>query len=280
MSIRTSLRGFVLCLMTLVPALTAAPANAAERLAWRFQEGDRFYATDETTVKMHSNDMDMEMRPTMISEYRVLKADGQETVVEQTIRDVRSDNPAADGFLQPWKGARFRMTFNSDKELMAFDGYEELLRRMSGGNADAEESLRRSMPEASLRRSLSNVFSFGLPGGDVSLGGSWEKSEPVDYLNGMPMQIGFRFRLDGPMANDASRQQISFTATVAGQQEKVTVEQFKGAVIFDTNRGRTESIKMTVLLSGEERGQKVKAEVSKVVTFSDDLPVLSTDGSR
>jgi Family of unknown function (DUF6263) len=198
MSLRCTLgAGFLL----LTAALTA---QAQTTLEWKFKEGDKFYmeAVTEVKQKVALGDkpaVTIDTTYTTISSFVVKKAKADSYTLERTIEGVqvkssKPDDPATP-VVSRWanlpKKASFTFTIDpSGKIIGKLDGYDELMKKFSGGNEAVEQSNRAGLPENLFKEELNDMFGF-LPGKAVSKGDTWTR----------PERIALRF---GKLAGDAT----------------------------------------------------------------------------
>ena len=165
--------------------LTAAPARARAPLDWKLKEGQTFYIEEKATLNLSctvaGEEEKEETTSTILSRITVLKEFADRSVlVEQQIESSKSKSsgkPETDD--ASMQGVKFRMTLGPTMRLTKFEGYDELMQRQSGGNAEAEKTLRAEMSEAETGRRLSEPFNVFLPDQPVAKGASWTKTRDL-----------------------------------------------------------------------------------------------------
>jgi hypothetical protein len=184
-----SLRATIGAGLLLLTAVLPAPAQTA--LGWKFKEGDKFYieaVTDtKQTVTVADKATTSESTFTTVSRFEVKKADAGSYTMEQTIEGVRvksnkADDPTvavASRFANLLKGATFKFTLNaSGKVTSGLEGYDDLMKKLSGGNEKAEKSNRALLPEDAFKEELNAIFGF-LPDKAVSPNATWTRKESM-----------------------------------------------------------------------------------------------------
>jgi hypothetical protein len=183
MSLRVTTGAGVLLLAAVLPA----PAQTA--LEWKFKEGDKFYVEAVTntkqTVTVADKATSSESTYTMVSRFDVKKADAGSFTLEQTVEGVqvksnKADDPTvalASRFANLLKGATFKFTINSaGKVTGGLDGYDDFMKKISGGNEQADKKNRALLPEDAFKEELTATFGF-LPDKPVTAGDKWVRKE-------------------------------------------------------------------------------------------------------
>jgi uncharacterized protein (TIGR03067 family) len=165
--------------------LTAASARAQAPLDWKLKEGQTFYIEEKATLNLSGTvageEDKEETTSTILSRITVLKEFADRSVlVEQQIESSKtksSGKPETDDVAM--KGVKFRMTLGPTMRATKFEGYDDLVRGQSGGNAEAEKTLRAEMSEAEMGRRLSEPFNVFLPDEPVAQGAPWTKTRDI-----------------------------------------------------------------------------------------------------
>src|SRR5262249_39575799 len=124
---------------------------------------------------------------TTVSSFVLKKAaDGYN--VEQTIEGVKVTSTKADDptlgvrsrFANQLKGTKFKFTISPSGKVTskAIEGYDDLIKKLTGGNEENEKEVRSRLPENAFREELNLIFGF-LPDKPVSSGGTWKRSETL-----------------------------------------------------------------------------------------------------
>jgi hypothetical protein len=175
--------------LLLLAAVLPAPAQTA--LEWKFKAGDKFYVETATNINQKVTVGDKttssDSTYTVVSRFEVKKADAGSYTLEQTVEGVqvksnKADDPTvslASRFANLLKGATFKFTINSaGKVTSGVDGYEDFIKKISGGNEQAEKKNRALLPEDALKEELAAIFGF-LPDKPVSTGDKWVRKETM-----------------------------------------------------------------------------------------------------
>jgi hypothetical protein len=185
MSLRTTVAAGLL-LAALVP-----PARAQTPLEWRFKDGEKFYVEAVTdtkqTITMGDRATTSASTFTTVSRFVIKKAaDGYG--VEQTIEGVkvsssRTDDPTLgvrSRYANQLKGTTFKFTLSPNGQVTSktIDGYDDLIKKLSGGSEAIEKEVRARLPENAFREELNAIFGF-LPHKAVSSGDGWEWRETL-----------------------------------------------------------------------------------------------------
>ncbi len=185
MSLRATTGAGLLLLAVVLPA----PAQTA--LEWKFKEGDKFYVEAVTNVKqavtVGDKTSSSDSTFTTVSRFEVKKADANAYALEQTIEGVQVKSSKADDptvaivsrFANLLKGATFKFTLSASGKISgSLEGYDDLIKKLSGGNEAAEKSNRAQFPEDALKDELAAMFGF-LPDKPVKPGDTWKRPESM-----------------------------------------------------------------------------------------------------
>ncbi|MBT6154478.1 MAG: hypothetical protein HOL01_25760 [Planctomycetaceae bacterium] len=174
------MRYFAFLTMLLSTSLAGSVADAADpvTLRWKLKVGDTFYIENVQKMKMTTKVMDREVEQnttqTSITQFSVTKVtpDGGAVIQQTLLNFSRKSNMAGDedtDISELIKGVTFTITLNGKHELVKFEGYDEFVKKVSGGKPAAENALRAMVPEETLKRTVSETFS-PLPRKAVSAG--------------------------------------------------------------------------------------------------------------
>jgi len=257
--------GAGLLLLALVPA---APAQTA--LEWKFKEGDKFFieAVTETkqTVTLADKPTTSASTYTTVSSFVVKKAEAGSYTLDQTIEGVQVKSAKADDstvaiasrFANLLKGAKFTFTINSAGKLTSkLDGYDDFIRRLSGGSDKIEKDNRAFLPEDALKDELSAIFGF-LPGKSVEKDDTWKRTEtlalPWGKLTGeTTYKYGGKDK-DGEKIDITQKWSYALPDEGAGgvkvSKGDVKVTDATGTIVADLAAGRLVSHKETRHLTG------------------------------
>src|SRR5262249_22688889 len=137
-------RRFWFGLLVLSAAVLLPPAALAAdgvTLELKFKEGDTFYIENVGNSKMTmefagvKNEQDSDT--TIVTRFKVVKSDKDETVVEQKIEKFKTKSSGlgsgADKIMDSLTGVTFKMTINPKGEVTKFEGYDEFIKKLKTG---------------------------------------------------------------------------------------------------------------------------------------------------
>jgi hypothetical protein len=196
-------------------------------------------------------------------------ADGS-LLLEQTIESVKvkvsGAGPDADTrVLKQFEGARFQIALDARGKITRLEGYDALIKRLTGDNRANAKLVRALVTEESLRTAAQAVFSF-LPPKEVALEESWktETALPLGPLGSLFLENTFtlaavekagqvakitytsRGGYMPPRASDGDR-----TLRIAGGD--LRLRQANGTIIFDVAAGRLQRAQAKLGLEGTLR---------------------------
>jgi Family of unknown function (DUF6263) len=266
MSMRVTAGAGLLLLAVVLPA----PAQTA--LEWKFKAGDKFYIENvtKTQQKITVGDKTTESDSTFttVSRFEVKKADAGSYTLEQTIEGVqvkssKADDPTtpiASRFANLLKGATFKFTINAaGKVTSGLEGYDDLIKKLSGNNESAEKENRSRLPEDVFKEDLNTIFGF-LPEKPVQKDDTWVRKESMILRWGkLTGEASYKYK--GP-SKDGEQIDVSrkWTYALTGEGDagvKVTKGELKAdepsaaVIIADLAAGRLVSSTQTTHLSGK-----------------------------
>jgi hypothetical protein len=163
--------------------LLSLPVSAEVTLEWKFKEGDKFYLQTDSnlaqTITSAGTEVKQQIDQSMVSSFTVKKknADGS-LVLEQKIENVtvKTSGPGTMETKPPegLKGAVFTITVNPKWKITKFEGYDALVKKLSGEDPAVDRLIRAFLPEEILKASAEEAFGF-LPDKRVKKGDSWER---------------------------------------------------------------------------------------------------------
>jgi hypothetical protein len=251
--------------------LAALPAPAQTALEWKFKEGDKFYVEvvteNKQAVTVGDKTSNSESTYTTVSRFEVKKADSGSYTIEQTIEGVqvksnKTDDPTVavvSRFANLLKGATFKFTLSSSGKISGnLEGYDDLIKKLSGGNEKAEKGNRALLPEDAFKDELAAVFGF-LPDKPVASGATWTRDEsmalPWGKLSGKATYTYDGKDKDGEKISIERRLSYAVPEGEGAAGVKVTkgdvkVEGAGGTVIADPAAGRLVSATQKMHVSG------------------------------
>lgn len=281
----------------------AAGAVGADEIKWKFKEGETFYATETTDMKMEmvfmGNSQPMETKTVVVSKFAVKKAnpDGS-AVVERTIVSQKSESsmqaPGMDleAMAKKFEGASFTITLNPKMEVVKLEGYEDFMKRIAGEDEQAAMFVKMSMNEETIKRSLDQLFAV-TPDKSVSVGDTWKRNAtiPMGPLGTLKADSSYKYE-----GKDGALDKIAFEAKLGYEKPKadaggpampfkllkadIKSDKLKGMLKFDAAKGRladSESsvnleMKMTIEAAGNEVEMEMRQEIKSSMKVSDTKP--------
>jgi hypothetical protein len=167
----------------LVLGVLALPASAQVTLKWKFAKGDKFYLRTDSildqTITSSGAEVKQKIEQSMLSSFTVKEKKTDDSVVlEQKIETVtvKTAGPGAEDTKPPkgLEGATFTITVSPKWQITKFDGYDALIKKLSGEDAAVDKMIRAFLPEEILRASAEEAFGF-LPDKAVKKGDTWER---------------------------------------------------------------------------------------------------------
>jgi hypothetical protein len=159
------------------------------------------------------------------------------------------------------------MTVTPHGEVTKFEGYEELIKKIAGEDAEARKIVQAVLGEEYLKRSATEVFGV-LPPGPVKGGDKWgadKKQEiPLGPLGSFTITREFTYDGKGNL-NGQPFDKITFTATASYNPPKpgatgsfpfqvtkgdLKASDLKGTVWFDASAGRLVGMETSMRLKG------------------------------
>jgi hypothetical protein len=251
----------------------AVPASAQVTLQWKFRDGQKFYQSTTTTIKLvtkiNGQETRQETEHTTVASYTVEKtgADGTVTlkqVIESLARKPMESTTTSPDFLKQMQGATFTITLNGDMQITKFDGYDALVKRLTADDPNAERVMRATLPEETLKRSAEEAFAF-LPKQPLKVGDRWERRVDVALGAIGTLSATHIYRYEGPETVDGKvLQKISVEARISYTPPKpdagvlplqitrgtLRADKSQGTFWFDANAGRLAASEMHMHLSG------------------------------
>jgi hypothetical protein len=278
---------------TLMLAAVLIPGQSDSSLTWKLKKDDTFYVktanTIKQTIQVLGMDQDQDQESTTYHKYKVLSADKDGIVVEQTIQkaDMKSPLPGAENIGAKMKGLKLTYTLNAKNEVSKVEGYDKFLDAISGDNDMAKELMKLTMSEDTLKMGVSDVFGF-IPNKAVKAGDTWKR----EYKFSLGPLGDFAINADYKWAETGEKgDKITWTATTKYNAPKgdagglpfsiskgeLKAEKFEGEYLFDSKAGRLKSGttnakingKMTISAGGMEIEMGLKQDVTTKVTVSD-----------
>jgi hypothetical protein len=204
----------------------AAPARAQVTLAWKLNQGDKFYLesvqTQKQTMELMGQKIPMNMETTNLFSFEVLKKSADETVLKQTIENVKikGEGPAAQAqeqVAEKIKGSVFTLTLGPKGRITKVEGLDAYINKAAGDNPLVGQMLKVMLTEEALTQAYSEIFSFA-PDKPVTKGDAWKRDSALSL---------------GPMGKFKIEQEYTYEGPAEGG-ERVTS---KGAFKFEPSKG-------------------------------------------
>lgn len=260
-----------MALATLViVSISAGPAVAQEKLAWKFKEGDKFYVEETATVKqttkvLGNTELKEEIQTNLMS-FLVMKKTADGVVLVQTIEETKIDriqgkgDPGEADTLEKMRGAKFTITLNNKGQITKFEGYDDFIAKLSKGDAEVEKVLRAILPADIFKKTAEQSFSI-LPGKAVSKGDTWDREMSISMGPLGSLKVKNSFKYEG---KEKEMDVISKTGTLTYQAPKgdaaglpfkvlngtMKAENAKGRMLFDNKLGRPSQDKTSMVIRG------------------------------
>jgi hypothetical protein len=246
----------------------AAPAADAVSLELKFKEGDTFYIENVNNSKLTmefagiKNEQDSDT--TIITRFKVLKSDKDETVIEQKIEKFKTKSSGlgsgADKIMDSLTGVTFKMTMNSKGEVTKFEGYDDFIKKLKTGDDEAAKMAKLILSEETLKANAADSFAF-LPPKPVNKGDSWKHSQtvPLGPLGTFKGDTKYTYKGQGKDGEEiAFEQGLSYSPPKEDDNTlpfKVTKGEMKaedasGKIIFDAAKGRVVRAESTQTIKG------------------------------
>lgn len=260
------------CLAIVVLVGLAGPAYSQARLEWRFKEGDRFFEEIVTTGKHIERTAGQETKSdvnhTLVVSFAVLKKNADGVEMEHKIEGFKTNVPGApergSDHIHRMEGLPFRIAFDPKMKITKFEGYEEVVKRLSDNKPDIAQMIRLQMPEEDLRRAAEALFPR-LPDNPVRKGDKWKHEFvfPLGQFGNLKALHSYEY-LGQDTLDGKTVEKIGYTATAThvppmpkegGLAFKilkctVKVDDLKGTHWFDAAGGRLVQSETTMRVKG------------------------------
>jgi hypothetical protein len=268
--------------------LLATAGGTAVRPTWKLMDGESFYLEEVTTMKsvtVHDGKKyTQEQQQLRVWNLVVKKRVGDNYVLEAKIlswkskstgdgADSNENNVAA--MEQGTKDVPFTFEVTPAGSMGAFDGYKQLLKKLSKENAELARNFEQLGGDELFRLTLYNVFDI-LPENPVKTGESWKRDTYIAMGSLGTIKNTATFTL-ATIGDDGLN--ISGKANMSFQPRKVepgelgvkflkvelSKNESSSRIVFDKARGRLVSYQMQMPIAGtwvlEAQGQKFTFEI-------------------
>jgi hypothetical protein len=267
-------------------AVAAAPAYGQVKMQWKFNEGEKFYVEDKSTMKQkvefQGKQFDQTVKTTMVTQYEVKKVAGDTVTLHQKFIgvDVQSQGGFGgdmDKFMEKLKGAAFTITLKGNK-ITKFEGFDDFIKELAGGNDMAAQFLKMMITEETLKKSAEEAFGF-LPEKAISKGDSWKRETTIPLGPLGSFKSVNDYTLEGKESDGEKiglKANLTYTAPkgdgggLAGlfkiTKGNLKAENARGTLIFDADKGRLVRYNMTMNFRGsltlEVGGNQIEMDVA------------------
>lgn len=245
------------------------PASAQVTMQWKFNEGDKFFveeiSTQKMTIGLMGKDIKQEQKTTQITSFTVKKRTADSIVLVQKVENVDVKVQGGfggemDKFMEKMKGASFTITLTNDGRVTKFEGYDELIKTLSGDDENVAKLLKMMVTEDTLKKSGEEVFAF-LPPKAVSKGDTWKRESTLPLGPFGSFKTASDYTYDG---KGSDGEKISYKASMTYTPPKaddgfglfkivkgnLKTEGAKGTMVFDAAKGRLVSGSMSTIFRG------------------------------
>jgi len=260
-------------------------------LAWKFEKGKEFYQkmTTETkqTMKVMGNTVTQTQKQTFYFSWKAIEQIGDKWTIEQKIIGVAMDidiggskitydskkentnNPLAE-FFKALEGATFTLTLNTKNyKVEGIKGREEFLKKLVGANPQMKPLLDTILSEEALKEMAEPTFAV-VPADPVIKGKSWDKTTKLDMGPIGKYTNTYKYTYEGRDGKDDKTNPLhklkvdttlKYDAPTEGTDSRglpfkiksaaLTSKNATGSIVFNADRGRVESSKMSIELEGK-----------------------------
>lgn len=271
------MRYFIIPCLLLSVMLTGFRAEAADsgKLKWKLKAGDTFYLENvqkmDQTITANGRNIDQKNNQTSVARFSIksVTPDGG-AVIEQTILKISSEGNLpglnSDELSNKLEGVKFTITLDSDHQVTKFEGYDEFVKKVSGGNPAIGAALRTMVPEETLQQTASETFSQ-LPGKVVATGDTWKRTSKFAMGPIGDMNVNANYTYKGKATVDGtSVDRIDYDAKMTYSPPKagggaalpfsvtkgtLKSDEFSGTTHFDPETGRVVNATVKMKLSGD-----------------------------
>jgi hypothetical protein len=267
-----------------IVALLPEFACAQTPLDWKFKEGDAFVyeriAKDEQAIVAKGQTLKQDIRSTWVYRFDVGRASAESATLRVTIEQVAIQHLAGatntdNKLLEKLKGGVLTATVSTRGEIVALDGYDKLIERIADKRDGLAKAMRQRLPETLMRQELQDILAI-LPKEPAISGTRWQRTGsnvPVPPLgqflatvSGVHRDVdrAGHHRLEGDLTGKYQPPEPNDVVRVAAGA--LSLNNGHWSCVFDNERGRAMSQKLTLELRGEMTvafvGQESTVEVA------------------
>jgi hypothetical protein len=275
----------------------AGPAQGQQvKLEWKFNQGDKFFLENVTTLKqtieVMGQKIPQESVNTTVSSFKVLKSTPSEVVLEQKIESLKmkgGQGPQAQ-LAEQMVGTVFTLTLNTKGEVTKMAGYDELIKKLSQNNEEVAKLLKSILTEDTMKQGIQEAFNF-VPGKAVNKGDSWKRQMRLSMGPMGTFLVDMDYTFQGKVKDG---EEVAFKGTygyeapkggAGGLPFKVTkgefkTEEAKGTLVFDGGTGRLVRHEfkaklngtMTIAVGAQEASMELKQETDTKIRILKEMP--------
>jgi hypothetical protein len=205
-----------------------APVRGQTTLAWDLKKDATFYVMTVSTCEQNLDALEKQARQKLVQAtnlaIKVLDKTADQAVLQVTI-DETSIAPRGEEVVNRFggliKGTSFKVTLGPNMQVKQLDGYQDLVKKLAGDDAEARRSVEALLSEEALRKSLTQVFTT-LPAKPMTRGETWkqETTETVAPLGTAKRTTVYKYEGKGKLGDRSDFDVISFTGTAALSADK------------------------------------------------------------
>jgi hypothetical protein len=257
-------------------------------LTWKFEKGKEFYqkmtTVTQQTMKVMGNTVTQKQTQTFFFSWKPIEQVGDKWTIEQKIIGVQMDidiggskiqydskkentnNPLAE-FFKALEGATFTVMLNTKTlKVEGIKGREEFLKKLVQANPQMKPLLDTILSEEALKEMAEPTFAV-VPTEAVTKGKSWTKTTKLDMGPIGKYENKYKYTFEGPEGKDDKNYKIKVDTTLTYKaptdgtdsrglpfkikSASLTSKNATGSIIFNADRGRVESSRMSLDLEGE-----------------------------
>jgi hypothetical protein len=252
------MRRFSVFAALILAGLPIGSAIGQEKLAWKLNEGDKFYIEEKTTgkqtIKVAAYTEEKEETQSNLISFHVQKKIDDGYILVQTIEELKTEvkkgksDPNAQQLLEKMQGHQFTITLNDKGQITKFQGYDRLIDKLSNNDPDVAKLLRAILPVDVFKKTSEQAFGL-LPDKSVNKGDTWHRTTNLSMGPMGSFKAIHSYKYEGDekgLAVITSTAKLDYVAPkgdTAGLPFKVIkgnlkAENAKNRLLFDNKLGR------------------------------------------
>lgn len=279
----------------------AAPLGAQTTLAWKFAAGDAFAVeqqiTQATALEIKNKPFKQKSTLTLKTYWQVNEATKELARLTVTVDSLASKIYAGDGKLavpskedELWKGAAFTLTIDAQGRLREVQGHEPLLKKLAGGDPQRLKVLTALKPPEYFQALFQDVLG-PLSAKPIQVGDRWRHAsvEPMSIFGSFEQTTDFTYQGTRDSLHLISTATTSVYKTPRYAIENdvlrvlkgdVKVDEGKGELLFDADKGRMSRVQKTVRLHGELTLETLNGTQRVNFTSASEVHVVVSDAKK